>query len=128
MYLRTLEICVLKYVNLILSIYFSAPALARQAALKKTKVKSDLLPDISMLSIVEKGGICHSIYRHAKGDNNCMKHYHKNRKSSYIQYWDVSWAMQQKLSVNSFEWIKDTSQYNEDFIKNYNEESDEGYF
>ena len=114
--------------NLILSIYFSAPALARQAALKKTKVKSDLLPDISMLSIVEKGGICHSIYRHAKGDNNYMKHYHKNRKSSYIQYCDVSWAMQQKLSVNSFEWIKDTSQYNEDFIKNYNEESDEGYF
>ena len=36
--------------------------------------------------------------------------------------------MQQKLSVNSFEWIKDTSQFNEDFIKNYNEESDEGYF
>ena len=25
-------------------------------------------------------------------------------------------------------WIKDTSQFNEDFIKNYNEESDEGYF
>ena len=34
----------------------------------------------------------------------------------------------QKLSVNNFEWIKDTSQFNEDFIKNYNEESDEGYF
>ena len=114
--------------NLILSIYFSAPALARQAALKKTKVKSDLLPDISMLLIVEKGGICHPIYRHAKGDNNYIKHYHKNKKSSYIQYWDVSWAMQQKLSVNSFEWIKDTSQFNEDFIKNYNEESDERYF
>ena len=66
--------------NLILSIYFSAPALARQAALKKTKVKSDLLPDISMLLIVEKGGICHSIYRHAKDDNNYMKHFHKNKK------------------------------------------------
>ena len=36
--------------------------------------------------------------------------------------------MSQKLSVNNFEWIKDTSQLNEDFIKNYNEESDEGYF
>ena len=24
--------------------------------------------------------------------------------------------------------IKDTSEFNEDFIKNYNEESDEGYF
>ena len=38
------------------------------------------------------------------------------------------WAMLQKLPVNNFEWIKDTSQFNEDFIKNYNEESDEGYF
>ena len=34
--------------------------------------------------------------------------------------------MLQKLPVNNFEWIKDTSQFNEDFIKNYNEESDQG--
>ena len=34
----------------------------------------------------------------------------------------------QKLPVNYFEWIEDTSQFNEDFIKNYNEESDEGHF
>ena len=34
----------------------------------------------------------------------------------------------QKLSVNNFEWIKDTSQFNEDFEKDYNEESDRGYF
>ena len=36
--------------------------------------------------------------------------------------------MSQKLLVNNFEWIKYTSQFNEDFKKNYNEESDEGYF
>ena len=36
--------------------------------------------------------------------------------------------MSQKFPVNNFEWIKDTCQFNEDFIKNYNEESDEGYF
>ena len=36
--------------------------------------------------------------------------------------------MLQKLPVNNFEWIKDTSQFNEDFIKNYNEESREEYF
>ena len=38
------------------------------------------------------------------------------------------WAMLQKLPVNNFEWIKNTSQFNEDFIKNYNEESREEYF
>ena len=36
--------------------------------------------------------------------------------------------MSQKLPVNYFEWIEDTSKFNEDFIKKYNEESDEGYF
>ena len=36
--------------------------------------------------------------------------------------------MSQKLPVNNFEWIEDTSQFNEDFIKSYNEESCEGYF
>ena len=36
--------------------------------------------------------------------------------------------MAQKLPVNNFEWIKDTSQFNEDFKRHYNEESDEEYF
>ena len=33
-----------------------------------------------------------------------------------------------KESIYIFQWIEDTSQFNEDFIKNYNEEADEGYF
>ena len=36
--------------------------------------------------------------------------------------------MSQKFPVSNFEWIEDPSQFNEDFIKNYNEKSDEGYF
>ena len=56
-----------------------------------------------------------------------MKDFDKNKEWSYIQSWDInnlySWAVLQKLPVNNFEWIKDTSQFNEDFIKNYNEES-----
>ena len=36
--------------------------------------------------------------------------------------------MSQKLSVNNFDWIKDIFQFNEDFIKNYNKETDEEYF
>ena len=61
-----------------------------------------------------------------------MNDYDKNKESSYLQYWDLNnlygWAISQKLSVNNFEWIEDISQFNEDFIKDYNEESDEGYF
>ena len=54
------------------------------------------------------------------------------KKNCHIQYWDVNnlygWTMLERLPLNNFEWMKDTSQFNEDFIKNYNDESDEGYF
>ena len=109
--------------------------LVLQAALKKNKVKLDLITDIGMLLMVEKGitgGICHCVHRYAKANNKYMKECDKNKESSYLQYWDVNnlydWAMLQKLPVNNFEWVKDTSQFNEDFIKNYNKESDRRYF
>ena len=61
-----------------------------------------------------------------------MKDYNKNKGTSYPQYWDANnlhgCAMLQKLPVNNFEQIKDTSKFNENFIKNYDEECDEGYF
>ena len=79
-----------------------------------------------------RGGICHSIYRYERVNNQDMKDYDKNKESSYLQYWYAnnlySWAMSQKVPINNFELIEDISQFNEDFIKNYNEKSDEGYF
>ena len=59
-----------------------------------------------------------------------MKYCDKNKELSYLQYWDVNnnlygWAMSQKLPVNIFEWIEDTSQVNKDSIKSYNEASEE---
>ena len=61
-----------------------------------------------------------------------MKDYDKITESSYFKYWDVNnlhgCLMLQKLPVNNFQGIEDPSQFNEDFIKNYNEDSDEGYF
>ena len=99
------------------------------------KVILDLATDIDMLIMVAKSireGICHSIYQYAKPNNKYMKDYDKNKKSSYVQYWDVNnlygWITPQKLPVNNFEWIKDTSEFNEDFIKKYNEENNERYF
>ena len=50
-----------------------------------------------------------------------MKDYDKNKESSYLQYWDVKnlygWAMSQKLPINNFKTIEDSSQFNEDFPK-----------
>ena len=89
-----------------------------------------------MILIVKKRirrGICHTIHQYVKANNKYMKDYDKNKESSYLKYWDINnwtifFAMWEKLPVNNFEWIKDTSQVNEDFMKNYNEESDKGYF
>ena len=61
--------------------FLTAPGLAWQRVLKKTKVKLDLLTDIDMLLMVEKGirgGIWHSIYRYANANSKYMKDYDKN--------------------------------------------------
>ena len=88
-----------------------------------------------MLLMVEKGirgGICNTIHRYAKANNKYMKDYNKDKESSYINCWHVNnlygWVVSQKLPVNNFELIEETSQFNEDFIKKYDEEVDEGYF
>ena len=49
-----------------------------------TEVKVELLTDVDMFLIVEKGirgGIYHAIHRYAKADNKCMKNYDKNKES-----------------------------------------------
>ena len=114
--------------------FLSLPGLAWQACLKKTNVKLELLTNYDMLLMVEegiRGGICHSIRRHAKANNKCIEHYDKNEESSYIQYLDANnlygSAMSQKLPVNNFKWVEDTSKINEEFIKNYNENNKKGY-
>ena len=88
-----------------------------------------------MLLMIEKGirgGICHAVHQYAKANNKYMKDYKQNKEPLYLKYWDVNnlygWAMSQRLPVNKFEWMEDTFQFNEDFIKNYNEQSDEGCF
>ena len=69
--------------------------------------------------------------RYAKANNKYMNNYDENEESSYIQYLDANnidgWAMSQKLPVNNFKWIEDTSKINEDLIKNYYENSKKGY-
>ena len=124
----------LKIYHLVSVKFLSAPGLAWQAALEKTEVKLELLTNIDMLLMVERGvrgGICHAVHRYAKANSKYMKEYDKNKESSYLKYWEVNnlhgSAMSQKLPVNQFEWIEDTSQFNEDFLKSYNEESNEGY-
>ena len=63
-----------------------------------------------------------------------MKNYNKKIESSYIEYLDANnlhkQAMSQKLPVNDFKWGKQEEllKFKEDFIKNYDENSNKGYF
>ena len=113
----------------------SAPGLAWQACLKKTEAKLELLTDYQMLLMIEEGireGMCQSTHRYAKANYKCMKNYDKNIESSYLTYLDANnlygCAMPQKLPVNGFMWDKYLSDFSDDFIKNYDENSGAGYF
>ena len=114
--------------------FLSLPGLAWQACLKKPNIKLELLTDYDMLLMLDqgiRGGICHLIHRYAKANNKYMTDYDESKESSYIQYLDAnnlySWAMSQKLPKNNFKWVEDKSQIDEEFIKNYNENSSKGY-
>ena len=68
--------------------FLSAPRLAWQAVLKKSKVELDLFSDIDMLLMVEKGirgGICNAIHQYVKANNKYMKNYDKNIESLYLK-------------------------------------------
>ena len=118
------------------SYFYSAPGLTWQTRLKKTGVKLELLTDTDMLLMTEKsirGGMCQSTHRYAKANNKYMKNCNNKTESSYLTYLDANnlygWAMSQKLPVNGFIWYNDyLSDFNEEFIKNYDEKRDEGYF
>ena len=75
-----------------------------------------------------RGGISHAIHRYAETNNNYTKNYDQNKESSYIQYLGANnlygWAMSQKLPVDDFKWKKNISKFNEDFIQNYDQDSD----
>ena len=88
-----------------------------------------------MLLMVEKsirGGICQATYRYANTNNKYMNNHDKRKIISYLMYLDANnlygWEMSLKLPVNGFKWVRDLSKFNESFIKNYNENSDRGYF
>ena len=77
-----------------------------------------------------RGVICHAIHRYATANNKYMEIYNKNKELSYLMHLDANNYMNgqclknyQSIALNG----KNTSKFNEKFIKNYDEESDKGY-
>ena len=94
--------------------YFTAPGLAWGAALKVTEVKVELLSDMDMLLMVEKGirgGVFMVSNRYGKSNNKYMNtKYDASKPSTYITYLDANnlsrWAMSKPLPTHHFEWMK----------------------
>ena len=84
------------------------------ASLFKKKVELELITNVEMLLMIEKGirgGMCHAIYRYAEANNKFMKDYNKDEEESFLQYNNANnlygWAMSQKLPVNGCFWRKE---------------------
>ena len=89
-----------------------------------------------MLIVIEEGaraGMCQASYRYAKANNKYMKNYNKNIESSFLVYDDANnlygFAMSKKLPIGNFVWKEKDHVliFDEEFIKNYDEDSDQGY-
>ena len=109
----------------------SLPGLAWQACLKHSGIKLELINNIDMLLMLEeeiREGICHLVFRHAKANNKYMKDYDENKESFFLIYTYYNnlygKAMSEKLPVDDIEWVDDISEIDENFIKNYDEDSE----
>ena len=93
--------------------YYTSPGLAWDACLKITDVKLELLSDIDMLLMFEKGirgGICMASHRYAKANNKYMgNQFDPDKLSKYIAYLDANnlygWAMSKPLPTHGFKWM-----------------------
>ena len=93
--------------------YYTAPGLAWDAALKVTGVNLELLSDIDMLLMVEKGirgGVSMISNRYGKANNKYIgDKFNSNEPSKYIQYLDANnlygWAMSKSLPTHGFKWM-----------------------
>ena len=70
-----------------------------------------------------------SIY--SKTDNKHTKNFDKGKYSSYITYFGKNnlqgWVMSKKLPMDMFKWSENISYFNEDYLKNYHQDSDVGW-
>ena len=105
------DICLINY-GLDPVYYYTAPGLAWDAMLKMTGVNLELLSNVDMLLMIEKGirgGVSMVSNRYGKANNKYMKDFNEKEPSKFLSYLDSNnlygWGMSQKLPVHSFKWM-----------------------
>ena len=79
----------MQYYELDLCHYFRSPGLSWDAMLKMTDIKLELIIDIDMFQIIEKGmrgGVSYIANRYCKANNKYMKKYDEKAQTKYIMY------------------------------------------
>lgn len=94
--------------------YYTTPGLAWDAMLKKTGVELELLSDIDMFLMVERGirgGVSMITKRYARANNKYMKDYDEDQDSIFIKYLDANnlygWAMSRNLPTRRLKWMSE---------------------
>ena len=110
--------------------YYSAPGLSWSACLKMTGIELELISDVDMYLMIEKGlrgGMSVISHRKAEANNKYMKTYDPEKPSKFITYLDAnslySWSMIQYLPYGGFKWI-DPESFSLDTVR---ADSDEGH-
>ena len=93
--------------------YYTAPGLAWDACLKLTRINLELLTDLDMLLMFEKGvrgGISMISNRHGQANNRYMdEKFDETKPSKFITYLDANnlygFAMCKKLPTGGFKWM-----------------------
>ena len=92
--------------------YYSAPGLSWNVCLKMTGIELELISDVYMYLMIEKGlrgGMSVISHRKSVANNKYMTSYDPEKPSKYITYLDAnslySWSMIQYLPDGGFKWI-----------------------
>lgn len=94
--------------------YVSSPSLSWDAMLLYTKIELDMISDVEIYQMIEKGirgGLAQCSLRHSKANNKYLSDYNKNELDSYLVYLDCvnlyGYAMMKCLPIKNFKFLTD---------------------
>lgn len=123
----------LRYYKLDPAYYITLPSLSWDAMLFHTNVKLELISDIDIYHMLERGirgGLAQCSVRHAEASNKYLPNYDKSKQSSFLVYLDCNnlygYAMTKKYPISEFRFLttREIKYFN---VMNITDDNDYGY-